>query len=256
MAPQKSDPYTDSVWLRPPARTRGGAPTLTREQIVRTAIELLDAEGAEGLSMRRLGTRLGSGATSLYWHVTNKTELLELAVDEIMGELYVPEPGDVSFRIGASVYATGLRAMLLRHPWAIPLLGTRPNLGPNALRVGDRIVALLVASGFEGLALSHASSVITNHSIGAALATAAVSAGTAASGLTPAEVTERVTPYLDRVGDDYPHHRAWRESVGAVPMDASAWDENFAFGLDRILDGLEAWLAGVSGRAPAGPAGE
>ena len=76
----------DSVWLRP-TRERTGQPSLSREQIVRAAIELLDAEGAAGLSMRRLGTKLGSGATSLYWHVANKDELLELAVDEVLGEI-------------------------------------------------------------------------------------------------------------------------------------------------------------------------
>ncbi|MDP9795806.1 AcrR family transcriptional regulator [Catenuloplanes nepalensis] len=243
MASRKTDPFTDSVWLREPGRPRGGAPTLTREQIVRTAIELLDAEGAEGLSMRRLGTRLGSGATSLYWHVTNKNELLELAVDEIMGEIYVPEPGDVSFRIGASVYANGLRAMLLRHPWAIPLLGTHPNLGPNALRVGDRITKLFVAGGFAGMTLSHASALITNHAVGAALSTAAVAASTTSAGLTPAEVQARVAPLLERVAADYPNYEAWRRTIGDAPMDPSMWEENFNFGLERVLDGLESWLA-------------
>src|ERR687893_1971585 len=99
--PSKPDPFTSSVWTRP-RRARGGQPALSREQIVRAAIEILDAEGAAGLSMRRLGTRLGSGATSLYWHVAHKDELLELAVDEVLGEVYVPEAGDTPWRVGAS----------------------------------------------------------------------------------------------------------------------------------------------------------
>jgi AcrR family transcriptional regulator len=235
-------PYIDSVWLRPPARTRNGQPTLTRDQILRTAIALLDEEGLDGLSMRRLGTRLGSGATSLYWHVTNKDELLELAIDEIMAEVYVPEPADVSFRIGASVYANGLRSMLLRHPWAVPLLGTRPLLGPHAMRVADRLVALFTAAGFGGATLSSASSLITNHSIGAAVSSAAVLGATGRAGLTAAEVQQRIAPFLDSRSAEYPEHDAWRRSLGDKAMDDAAWDESFAFGLDRVLDGLESWL--------------
>src|ERR1700755_2749711 len=102
------DFFADSVFLRPP-RTPSGQPTLSRDQIVKAAIELLDAEGPSGLSMRKLGTRLGAGATSMYWHVANKDELLELAVDEVMSEVYVPEPGDAPWRISVSVLANGLR---------------------------------------------------------------------------------------------------------------------------------------------------
>ncbi|WP_435835385.1 TetR/AcrR family transcriptional regulator [Streptomyces avermitilis] len=74
-----------SVWTRP----RGGRerPVLSREQIVAEALRLLDSEGIDALSMRKLGNRLSAGATSLYRHVANKDELIELAVDEIYGEI-------------------------------------------------------------------------------------------------------------------------------------------------------------------------
>jgi AcrR family transcriptional regulator len=81
---------------RPDADLRAASPVRKTgsgcEQIVRAAIEVLDAEGPTGLSMSRLGTKLGSGATSLYWHVVNKDELLSLAVDEMLSEVYVPVP--------------------------------------------------------------------------------------------------------------------------------------------------------------------
>src|SRR5262249_34459128 len=83
---------------------------------------------------RRLGSHLGAGATSLYWHVANKDDLLELAIDEVLGEVYVPDPGDTSWRIGASVLANGMRDALLRHPWVTGLLGAKPTLGPTAIR--------------------------------------------------------------------------------------------------------------------------
>jgi AcrR family transcriptional regulator len=241
--PTKPNPFTDSVWIRAP-RPRGGQPTLSREQIVRAAIELLDAEGAAGLSMRRLGTRLGSGATSVYWYVANKDELLELAVDEVMGEISVPEPGDTGWRVGASILAREMRAMLLRHPWVIGLLGVRPNLGPNAMRIGDRTVALLGAAGFSGIEISHASSLLMSHAIGAATTTAAVTNSTRQAGLSINEGVRKLEPYLDQIAADHPNYDKWRRETGPAAMDAErALEEGFTFGLDRMLDGLETWLA-------------
>jgi AcrR family transcriptional regulator len=235
--------FSDSVWMRP-ARPRSDQPTLSREQIVRAALELLDAEGAAGLSMRRLGTRLGSGATSLYWHVANKDDLLELAVDEVLGEIYVPEPGDTGWRIGASVLANGMRATLLRHPWVLGLLGVRPTLGPNAMRMGDRMVALLSAGGFAGMDLSHASSLLMAHAIGAATTEAGVTASIRRSGTTFGEMAEKLEPYLEQVGPDNPHYDEWRRANNVMALDPHQMlDDNFAFGLDRLLDGLELWLA-------------
>src|SRR5688572_10263260 len=169
------DPVTDSVWLRPPRRGRGEQPTLGRDQIVRAAIELLDDEGLAGLSMRRLGTKLGAGATSLYWHVANKDELLDLAIDEVWGEVYVPDTGDTGWRTAASVFATGMRSMLLRHPWVMGLLGVRANIGPNTMRVSERAVLVFTAAGFQGMEMAYATSLLTSHVIGSSLSVAAVS---------------------------------------------------------------------------------
>ena len=232
----------DSVWLRP-TRERTGQPSLSREQIVRAAIELLDAEGAAGLSMRRLGTKLGSGATSLYWHVANKDELLELAVDEVLGEIYIPEPRDTSWRIGASVYANGARATMLRHPWMLGLLGTWPTLGPNAMRIGERMVALFDAGGFTGIELSHAVAMLNAHAIGSATTESAMNAMMKRTGATVHQLIEAVEPLLVEMAPEQPHYDKWRRENGIAGEDpARAMDDGFAFGLERILDGLELWL--------------
>lgn len=237
------DFFADSVFLRPP-RSRSGQPTLSREQIVKAAIELLDAEGPAGLSMRKLGTRLGAGATSMYWHVTNKDELLELAVDEVMGEAYVPESGDTSWRVGLSVWANGMHTMLLRHPWVTGLLGTRPTIGPNAMRMGERAVALLTGAGFEGLEVTHVMSLVNAHALGAATTENAVRLATSRAGVPMAELAAQMEPYLDRLAPDHPHYDKWRRENNGPSLDpVKIWDEGFAFGLDRILDGLEQWLA-------------
>ncbi|HEX9999690.1 MAG TPA: TetR/AcrR family transcriptional regulator [Actinoplanes sp.] len=245
--------FTDSVWMRP-ARTRSDQPTpsLSRAQIVRAAIELLDAEGAAGLSMRRLGSHLGSGATSVYWHVANKDELLELAVDETFAEVYVPEPGDTPWRIGASVMANGMRQTLLRHPWVIGTLGIRPTMGPNAMRFGERMVALLTGAGFTGIELSHASSLLTSHAIGSATAQSAVTASMRRSGLPIDEIAKKIEPYLTEKAADYPHYDKWRRDNNVLVVEPNQLlTEAFDFGLECILDGLDLWLSRNPTKNPA-----
>jgi AcrR family transcriptional regulator len=242
LVPEDSKLFFDSVWLRP-ARSRSGQPTLSREQIVRAAIELLDAEGPAGLSMRRLGSHLGAGATSLYWHVGNKDELLELAIDEVMGEIYVPEAGDTGWRTGLSMLANGMRAALLRHPWVVGLLGSKPTIGPNAMRVGERTVILLTSAGFHGLELGHVSAAVHAHAIGSATTQSAVAAAVKRAGVPAIELVERMEPFLEAVAPDHPHYDRWRRENLFTEVDPEAmWEQSFAFGLERLLDGLELWL--------------
>ncbi|WP_433475845.1 TetR/AcrR family transcriptional regulator C-terminal domain-containing protein [Spirillospora sp. CA-142024] len=223
-----------SVWVRPP-RTRRAQPALTRAQIVDAALELLDAEGLDGLSMRRLGTRLNSGATSVYWHVANKDELLELAIDRVMAEVVIPQGGD--WRDAATGYARSLRAMIHRHPWTVTLFGSRPMIGPNATRVLDEILAAFGTAGFTGFDLEYAWSAVVDYVIGAA--------GSEASwhrhqtGTTAADLIDGLAPYLARQDEERPGLAAhirdiWMKGTGDV------LEGRFAFGLACVLDGIEA----------------
>lgn len=234
--------FTNSVWLRPPRSGRGQQPALSREQIVRTAIDMLDTEGTEGLSMRKLGTRLGAGATSLYWYVAHKDELMELAVDEVLGEVYVPEVGDTGWRVGASVLCTGMRATLVRHPWVLGQLGARPNMGPNAMRMGDRTVALLVAAGFSGLEVSYASSMLMSHAIGSATAAAAAANVVKESGQPLDDILDTLRPQVDVIARDHPDYEKWWHEVSSQVRPSTIFEDGFRFGLERLLDGLDLWL--------------
>src|SRR5438034_7583538 len=98
--------------------------TLSRDQIVKAAIELLDAEGLEGLNMRELGRRLGSAATAMYWHVGSKEDLITLAGDQAWNEITLPDVTDLGWRTAAAVMATDLYAMLTRHPWLLQAFGS------------------------------------------------------------------------------------------------------------------------------------
>lgn len=156
-----------SVWFREPRKAAG--PSRSRDEIVRAAMELLDEEGLAGLSMRKLGAKLSAGATSLYWYVANKHELLELAYDEIWAEMTIPDPDEVGWRESASALAYRMRQVMLRHPWSADLLGRVPALGPHALQASDRMRKVFKAAGFTGSDVDYAVAAITAYVYGMTL---------------------------------------------------------------------------------------
>ncbi|MFE9118866.1 TetR/AcrR family transcriptional regulator [Streptomyces sp. NPDC007172] len=237
-----------SVWTRP--RQRREQPALSREQIVAEAVRLLDAEGIDALSMRKLGTRLGAGATSLYRHVANKDELIELVVDEVYGELAEPDIArSAHWRDVTARRAHGVRAMLLEHPWIASLLGEVgvAHLGPNLMRLSDRMIATFEAAGFALNESDHAVRTVFAYVTGMATSEAAWITMLARSGQTEQEWVERLWPAAEQAAQAYPRLRkGYADQRGKDPR--TTRDENFAYGLDLILDGLEARLG------QAGPA--
>lgn len=233
----KNDPIASSIWLQPP---RGrGEQALSRAQIVAAAIEILDAEGHDGLSMRRLGNKLGAGATSLYWHVNNKEGLLDLALDEVMGEVELPE--SAGWRAVLRAYGLNIRAAILRHPWVTGLLGVRPNLGPNSMRLSDRMLGAMAADGYTGLELTYATALISCHAVGCAVVESAYRLAAAQAGMTPGEMLAQMEQSARKVFAEYPNLAAW-EKANAGYDPEQVYEDSFEFGLDRALDGLAAWL--------------
>jgi AcrR family transcriptional regulator len=230
-----------SVWTRP---SRPQREQLTREQIVAATIELLDAEGVGALSMRKLGTRLDAAATSLYRHVANKDELMELVVDDIYGELEIPAAGGpADWRAATTRAATDLRAMALRHPWIAPELGQAglTHVGPNTMRVSSELLALFEAAGFPAQEKDRAMGTLMAYVIGIATSEAAYLSLIARSGRTEREWVADQRPRFDEASQEHPRLR----EGGSARQDAdpkTIRDEDFAYGLDRILDGLAARL--------------
>ncbi|WP_449064393.1 TetR/AcrR family transcriptional regulator C-terminal domain-containing protein [Planomonospora algeriensis] len=230
----------DSVWTREPRTSK--SPTLSREQIVRAAMELLDAEGVDALSMRRLGARLGSGATSIYWHVAHKDELLELVMDEVYGEVPLPDPEVVGWQDAVTVFAYGLREALFKHPWAISLISTRPALGPNAIRRAAFMATAFERAGFTGLEPDYASAALLSYVLGATAPEIAWQAMTDRSGLNGEELVDAMHETVRRAARDHPdlisRHERYRDHDADVTRAIS-----FDFGLTCLLDGMKARLA-------------
>ena len=120
--------------------------------------------------MRRLAQRLDVSSTALYWHVSTKEDLLDLAVDHILGEVPIPEPGPDP-RAAVRALLLGWRAAMLAHPWSPGLLG-RPLLGPNVLARTEFVQAMLICAGLTGINLASATHLLTGFVIGTAMADA------------------------------------------------------------------------------------
>jgi AcrR family transcriptional regulator len=135
-------------WQRAPDRpSRRRRDPISRDAIVTAAIGLLDREGLAALSMRRLAQELGAGAASLYWHVGSKDGLLDLVLDEVIGEGKIPDPDPEHWQEQIKQVARDQRAASLRHPWVVRISIGRIPMGPNALRYSERILAILRAGG-------------------------------------------------------------------------------------------------------------
>ena len=135
-------------WQRTPERpARRRRDPISRDAIVTAAVQLLDREGLAALSMRKLADELGAGAASLYWHVGSKDGLLDLVMDEVIGEGKVPDPDPEHWQEQVKQIARDQRAASLRHPWIVRVSIGRIPMGPNALRYTERILAILRAGG-------------------------------------------------------------------------------------------------------------
>lgn len=142
---------------------------LDREQVVVAALEFIDSEGLAGLSMRRLGTRLGVEAMSLYRHVPGKDELLDAVVEHLVSEMradeLVPDTPDYGWQDFLQRLAHGVRRVALAHPKAFPLIASRPPEAPwlrpplRSLDWVELFLSGLIAEGFspEAAALSYRS---------------------------------------------------------------------------------------------------
>jgi AcrR family transcriptional regulator len=217
-----------SVWLRAEA-TETRAP-LSRDDIVRAAIGILDREGLEKLSMRRMAAELGTAATSaLYWRVANKNDLLELAVDAVIGEALVPAD-DGDWRDQLTVLALAAYDVLAEHAWAPQLLASHAGLGPNYQAYAERILTILSAARFRGVHLDAAVSAVFHYVVGAAVTDAAWTATVRRSGLTERQWTSAAGDQLG-VGPATLAAYLNRE-------DLSGPQARFAAGLRAILIGL------------------
>jgi AcrR family transcriptional regulator len=234
-----------SVWTRPKRNRRREQPALTQEQIVGSAIKLLDANGLEALTMRKLGVELGAVATAVYWHVATKDELMELVVDHVYAEIDVPEVSSKDeWREAATRCAQEFRGMILRHPWMGATLADvgLTLLGPNMLRRSDQMLAIYETAGFSLREANHASTAVVSFVVGLASTEAAAISKIKRSGLSAEEWMTKVWPAAQQAAEAHPRVKALYDEYTARDA-AENDDEVFDYGLACVLDGLAARLS-------------
>ncbi|SDM26902.1 TetR/AcrR family transcriptional regulator [Allokutzneria albata] len=212
--------------------------TLTAEQIVKAAIELLDADGLDGLNMRSLGQRLGSAATAIYWHIKTKDDLVRLAGDAIWGEIDLPDPDAEDWRASATALATGLHGMLARHPWFGQAFGSYLLYGEGKSRFDECSLAVYGKAGFAPADADRAAATVLVFVLGTALGAASEVSLTRRLG---ADALKGAVSRAHEVAQAFP---LLRERFGTIAAEdyAAAPDGSFEFGLRAILDGFEARL--------------
>jgi AcrR family transcriptional regulator len=234
----------DPPW-RTPRKEVAGRRSLSREAIVEAAMGVLRKEGLDGVSMRRVATELSTGAASLYAHVANKEELVELLYDEVCGEIPVPEPDPARWRDQLTQLWIDSRGTLLRYrDIARYGLGGIP-LGANAMRVSECTMTLLRMGAVPDQAVAWAVDVVGLYVTASAIE-GAMEARHQEQGRDPGVYYRQLEEYFAAL----PPER-FPTFVSLVPLLTVGTDEDrFRFGLGLMIGGLAALSAGPP---PAGP---
>jgi len=202
---------------------------LSRERVLKAAIELADARGIEALSMRKLALELGVEAMSLYHHVAKKDDILNGIADAVLGEIELPAKG-ADWKEAIRHSAISAHDVFLRHPWACSLVLTMSGISSARLRYMDALLASLREGGFSPELTYHGYHALDSHIMGFTLWQGNFPATEALADLAADFIRELPA-------DQYPD---LAEHIGQH-IDGSGHGEgsDFEFVLDLVLDGLE-----------------
>lgn len=222
-----------------PTRPRTPRTSLSRERVLQAAVRVADERGVGSVTMRKVAEHLGVEAMSLYHHVANKDEILDGIVDLVFAEIELPD-GGADWRTAMRRRAASAREVLGRHPWALGLMESRRNPGPATLRHHDAVIGSLRAAGFSIAMAAHAFSAVDSYVYGFVLQESNLPFRTPEELEEVAETMSRHMP-----AGAYPHLAEMMAEHALRP--GYAYAEEFAFGLDLILDGLQKLLPGAEG---------
>jgi AcrR family transcriptional regulator len=220
---------------------------LDRDRVVRVALKLLDEVGLEGLSMRRLADRLGVKAASVYWHVRDKEELLDLVFDRVIGEIQVPEPDPTRWREQVAEVAREMRRVINSHRDIARVQLGRFPIGPNALTFSERLHAILRAGGLSDRASAYAGQLLPLYVSAFGLEEGSGLRSPSEEEASPEDVLDMIRGYFESL----PVERFPNLVALAGDITGGEFDERFEFGLELLLDGLERRLTrGKNGLSP------
>ena len=208
--------------------------SLSRATIVETALEIVDHEGLDALSMRRIAQELNTGPASLYAHISNKEQLVELVLDQVYADLVHPVPDPGCWQQQFKDFARQARDVLVAHNdiSKVAIASNIPTL-PHALDATETMIGLLRAGGLAEQVIAYGVDLVGMYLVAAAYELSERSG--------PKASPEHAEVYLQGVRDYFaslPPER-YPLLIAMIPaLTHGAGDERFDFGLDVILAGL------------------
>lgn len=203
---------------------------LTRSRVLNAAIDIADERGVGAVTMREVASRLGVKAMSLYNHVTNKDDILDGMVDLVIEQLDLPDDAE-DWRDAMRRRAISAHEVFGRHPWLPVLLDSRQSSGPARLRYYDWVLGQLLGAGFSIEQAARAFSLLDSYVYGFGIQQFNMSPEGDAS---PEEMAEAVLAVIP--AEVYPHLNRMASHAMRTGYDA---EQDFVFGIDLILDGLQ-----------------
>ena len=229
---------------RPPAHGRSvpRAP-ITRDAIVDAAIAVMDREGVDGLSMRRVAEELDTGAASLYWHVKNKDELLQLIFERTTEEVTLPAPDAAHWQEQVRSVAYAMRDVMRRHrDLARISLGRIPS-GPTIARVAEWTFELLRPAGIPDQVIAYSGDLLALYVGALEFEQGLGLASPTGEDMPPEQIVGMLRDYLLALPEDrYPHTRGVVDLLMNPDEDA-----RFAFGIETIIRGIETYAEPANG---------
>ncbi|MEV4170870.1 TetR/AcrR family transcriptional regulator [Nonomuraea sp. NPDC049709] len=214
---------------------------LSQDLIIETGLRILDAEGLDALSMRRVAQELDTGPASLYAHVAGKDELLELVYDRVLGEIRLPERDAARWKEQLRTYAMEVHRVLAAHAdVARAALANIPS-GENSVRAGEFLFGLLIEAGMPPSEASLAMDRLSLYIVGDAYEGSLHYARMRAAGLQSKQ--EYFEAFVGQIAGYYralPSDRFPHVSKYVDDLIAGDGEDRFRYGLELLLDGIQA----------------
>ena len=217
---------------------KGPKPALSLARIVDAAVQVADTEGLDAVSMGRVAAELGAAPMSLYRHVSAKEELLRLMVDAAWGDSPGPLAPGETWRDGLSRWAWAMRACARRHPWVVRIPISGLPILPREIAWFENALACLAGTGLTEARKASVIMLLSGYVRNLATTEADIAAAVQASGLAPDEWMASYPRMLSRLTDPQ-RFPALAAFIAAGVFDVyDDPDDEFIFGLNRILDGV------------------
>jgi AcrR family transcriptional regulator len=226
------------LWETRERPSRGPKPGLTVEAIVQAAIGVADSEGLAALSMRRVADQLGVGTMSLYRYVPSKSALLDVMMDTVIGEGLTADEVPGGWRAKLEASARGELAFFRRHPWMLQVAVARPVLGPNEMAALETQLGVVAGLGLTESEMMGVVSMLDGYVRGMAQQFVDAAQAAQRTGVSDEQFWSAVASGLQNAIREGGYPLLWKLSEAGVFEQGE--DAFFEFGLQRVLDGIEA----------------